>query len=244
MVTSRETRKVFPLNQLGICSNAQKGGIEMPRRYLPLWMAALFALSIWGLLGVYRPNAAAATDCPNTHIVQRGEWLALIARNYGTTVQQLIRLNPILGWNPNLIWTGMQLCVPTSGGPSEFVLQANYQYLADPDENLSAEGLILEPVNITGMYNKRVRLPIQSGGVEYLYWDEMVKGLDENPVLVVLSTKNPPYKYTAYEIANSNTLKLLPSLQISVTHPISLTDTVPDLPIAQALENEKTKHDE
>ena len=45
------------------------------------------------------------------HIVQPGEFLALIARNYGTTVQNILWANPQIT-NPNRIYPGQVIFVP------------------------------------------------------------------------------------------------------------------------------------
>lgn len=50
------------------------------------------------------------------HTVQRGEYLALIARNYGTTVQQILWANPQIT-NPNRIYTGQVIFVPFGTQP-------------------------------------------------------------------------------------------------------------------------------
>jgi LysM repeat protein len=49
------------------------------------------------------------------HVVQRGEWLFLIARRYGTTVSAIVRANFIV--NPNLIYPGQRLVIPVGTGP-------------------------------------------------------------------------------------------------------------------------------
>jgi LysM repeat protein len=49
------------------------------------------------------------------HVVSRGETLASIARLYGVTVNELARANNIS--NPNHIFVGQQLIIPTAGAP-------------------------------------------------------------------------------------------------------------------------------
>ncbi len=48
------------------------------------------------------------------HIVQRGEFLARIARNYGTTASAIASANNLA--NPSLIYVGQRLIIPTTGG--------------------------------------------------------------------------------------------------------------------------------
>lgn len=50
------------------------------------------------------------------HIVQRGEYLSLIARQYGTTVQAILTANPQIT-NPNLIFAGQTIFVPFGTQP-------------------------------------------------------------------------------------------------------------------------------
>ncbi len=50
------------------------------------------------------------------HIVQQGEYLALIARNYGTTVQAILWANPQVT-NPNRIYSGQTIFVPFGAQP-------------------------------------------------------------------------------------------------------------------------------
>lgn len=55
-----------------------------------------------------------AASCTQYHTVKSGEWLAKIARQYGTTWQYLAKINKLS--NPSKIYPGMKLCVSTSGG--------------------------------------------------------------------------------------------------------------------------------
>jgi LysM repeat protein len=48
-----------------------------------------------------------------TYIVQRGDTLSVIARRYGTTVNDIVALNGLM--NPNLIYVGQQLQIPGQG---------------------------------------------------------------------------------------------------------------------------------
>jgi LysM repeat protein len=50
------------------------------------------------------------------HIVQRGETLSQIAKNYGTTVQAIQIANPQIS-NPNLIYAGQTIFVPFGQQP-------------------------------------------------------------------------------------------------------------------------------
>jgi LysM repeat protein len=48
------------------------------------------------------------------HVVQRGETLSSIAVRYGTTVQAIMNANGLS--NPNFVWVGQRLVIPTGGG--------------------------------------------------------------------------------------------------------------------------------
>lgn len=59
--------------------------------------------------GGFSPSAGSTT----TYVVQRGDTLRIIAARYGTTVSYLASLNGLR--NPNFIWVGQRLKVPSSG---------------------------------------------------------------------------------------------------------------------------------
>jgi len=70
------------------------------------------------------PKGQNETGTTTTYIVQRGDTLSQIARNYGTTVAQLVALNHIA--NPNLIYTGQTLQIPAAGtapSPQYYTIQ-------------------------------------------------------------------------------------------------------------------------
>lgn len=82
------------------------------------------------------------TDWTQVHVVQRGETLARIAARYGTTWTQLAQGNCIT--NPNFIYAGQQIRVPTGGNqptpqpiPNNQVLLPNYAINAYSAPNLS-----------------------------------------------------------------------------------------------------------
>jgi hypothetical protein len=96
------------------------------------------------------PSAqAAGSQCKATYTVQHGDWLADIARRKGTTVAELIRLNPRLRKNPNLIFRGQVLCIQaaddqpgatqTPSVASQVVIEVTYTYGPTDDE----EGMVL-----------------------------------------------------------------------------------------------------
>lgn len=94
------------------------------------------------------------------HVVQPGETLSSIAYRYGVTVQAIIDANGIT--NPDQIYQGQKLNVPTSGGASggstgcrirhtvrtgEWVWQIARDYGVSPYDILSANGMTVQTAN-------------------------------------------------------------------------------------------------
>ena len=77
------------------------------RRFIPM----ICVLTL--LLASFAP-AFAQYSGQTIHIVERGETLSGIARSYGVSVQALASANGI--WNPNIIWAGMRLTIPSGDG--------------------------------------------------------------------------------------------------------------------------------
>ena len=74
----------------------------------------IFELDMLDVEPVVEEAAAAAYDgATTTHIVETGQELALIAREYGITTQDIISLNNIT--NPDLIYIGQELIIPAAG---------------------------------------------------------------------------------------------------------------------------------
>jgi LysM repeat protein len=95
------------------------------------------------------------------HTVQPGETLSSIARRYGTTWQAIVQENNLS--NPNQIYAGQKLAIPTSGGssggtasgcrirhtvqPGEWVWQIARRYGVSPYDILAANGLSIQTAN-------------------------------------------------------------------------------------------------
>ncbi|MEJ2210973.1 MAG: PA14 domain-containing protein [Anaerolineae bacterium] len=75
-----------------------------------LWNANIIYVGQRLLIPVPCPTEP-STGCTAIHVVKRGEYLKVIAARYGTTVAVLVNLNGIK--NPNLIYPGQRLKVPT-----------------------------------------------------------------------------------------------------------------------------------
>jgi LysM repeat protein len=79
---------------------------------VPLSRATLIALLLVLLVGIAGVTPVLAA--PNTraiHVVQRGETLYSISRNYGVNLWTIARANGIA--NPNYIYAGQRLVIPT-----------------------------------------------------------------------------------------------------------------------------------
>jgi LysM repeat protein len=67
-----------------------------------------------GLLNAQYVVGPAASSCqPQTHIVQPGEWVYKIARQYDVTVDAILAANDLS--NPNVVYAGQQLIIPCPG---------------------------------------------------------------------------------------------------------------------------------
>ncbi len=74
--------------------------------------AVLILPAVFVVLALALPPSAQAQG--TVHVVQRGENLAQIARRYGTSVSAIAAANGLR--NPNLIYVGQRLRIPTGGG--------------------------------------------------------------------------------------------------------------------------------
>jgi LysM repeat protein len=110
-------------------------------------------------------SSAPATVVPEAgamyHTVQRGETLSSIAQRYGTTWQAIANANGLV--NPNQIYVGQKLKIPTSSGGStggttgcrvkhtvqvgEWIWQIARDYGVSPYDILAANGLTIQTAN-------------------------------------------------------------------------------------------------
>lgn len=84
------------------------------------------------LLASFAP--AAAQYGQTIHIVERGETLASISRLYGVSIQAIAQANNI--WNPNILYAGARLVIPTGGWNPQPPPQQNY-YIVRPGDTLA-----------------------------------------------------------------------------------------------------------
>ena len=80
-------------------------------------LGVLAALLLTLLVGVASVSAAPdeSTVCRIVHVVQRGETLYSIAREYGVSMWNIARANGIT--NPSKIYAGQRLVIPTGQSP-------------------------------------------------------------------------------------------------------------------------------
>lgn len=75
------------------------------------WLLAVLVIASIALLVIVVPTSAAPNQCSIVHIVQRGETLYSIARRYGVSMWAIANTNGIV--NPNIIYVGQRLVIPT-----------------------------------------------------------------------------------------------------------------------------------
>ena len=110
----------------------------------PFRKIAFFLLLLVVLLGITASTtyAAPTEDNGTYHTVQYGETLSLIAYNYGLTVNDLLAANPHIV-NPNLIYYGTVIYIPTYYAPAPAPVQnyCRYYHTVSYGENLINLGL-------------------------------------------------------------------------------------------------------
>ncbi len=78
---------------------------------------AIFAALMLAFLLLAAARPAEAQGAGVFHIVQRGEFISLIAQRYGTTTQAILAANPQIT-NSNLIFAGQTIFVPLGTQPT------------------------------------------------------------------------------------------------------------------------------
>ena len=91
-------------------------------------LSVLFVITSLVVLIGAPPVVAAQSGCSVTHIVRRGETLSAIAHRYGVTAWQIAQTTGIT--NPNRIYVGQRLTIPTCGptGRTHVVLRGENLY--------------------------------------------------------------------------------------------------------------------
>lgn len=177
---------------------------------------------VWSVLAAHGAHAA----CANSHVVQRGDWLAQIARTHNVSLAELYRLNPWLWeqYGGNVIYPGQVLCLPGAEKRSAVSLEIAYAYTpTNADEkqfNLMARG---------GALGKREVYPVLTGDAMETFTEaEMTNALtqavnkQQPPVLVGIRNDAP--NDTTYTLVTINRPAILDSLRITGTLPVAAPD--------------------
>ena len=99
-----------------------RAGITQLRASRRIWLISIAAFLLFSMLpqsvtaASLQLNVSPQTTSYTTHIVQAGESLSRIAARYGVTLQALVTANNIA--NPNQIFVGQSLRIPTTGQPA------------------------------------------------------------------------------------------------------------------------------
>lgn len=96
----------------------------MWRRYFLVFICVLFISALF--LTPARAAPVPADGCGDTYVIQRGDYLAKIARMCGTSVASILSLNPQI-FNPNVIYTGNILRL-TPNAPVTYWAPYPYNY--------------------------------------------------------------------------------------------------------------------
>lgn len=181
----------------------------------------LFALALtfvlWGaVLSIRSVPVQANSGCPATYIVQRGDWLAAIARRYNTTVYELVQLNPKLYWRPDVIYPGEKLCVPSNTPiASNFSVQLQAEYTIARDPNTPITMTLNAPMNALG---KRIELPLVEPDSETFILGADITGTQKisatltskpAPALLVMRNDRLSPDFTLFEVGSSAILSQL-----------------------------------
>ena len=82
------------------------------------------------------PTATPSDQCQTSYVVQPGDTLAKIGRNFGVSVAELSRINNI--WNPNYIYVGQRLTIPCNGPQPQPTATPQWNPTATPQWNPTA----------------------------------------------------------------------------------------------------------
>jgi LysM repeat protein len=141
------------------------------------------------LMVVQMVSIAAPAVADTTHVVQRGETLYSIARRYGVSVQSIVNANGIT--NPNFIWVGQRLRIPT-GGPAPSPGTNYVVYVVKRGDTLAA---------IARRYGVTVSAIVQANGLRnanLIYTGQR---------LLIPATAQPkPCPYTVHVVQRGETL--------------------------------------
>lgn len=186
-------------------------------RHRTLLFALALTVVLWGaVLSIRSVPVLANSGCPATYIVQKGDWLAAIARRYNTTVYELVQLNPKLYWRPDVIYPGEKLCVPSNAPPvSNFSVQLEAEYTIARDPNTLITMTLNAPMNALG---KRIELPLVEPdsetfilGADITSTNQISATLHGHPAPTILVMRNGRFAddFTLFEVGSSAILSQL-----------------------------------
>ncbi len=215
---------------------------------LPGASLVLVGALLLGCLAAIPGPAYAQALCAETYTVQPGDYLYALARRFNTTVLELVRLNPALQADPNLIVPGQVLCLPAAAGQSgqpsqsgqsgqsgqpgqsEVVIELTYHYTPDPvEEDAKLEG----PGGIIG---KRLVYPLASADAMDVITEttQMQQLLQADPLPLFIVVRDSASAAT-YQLVAIGQQTALDPLRISDTGALSITASCAPTPLNQAL---------
>ncbi len=216
------------------------------RKLVVLAGLSILALMLWAI----SPSILQAqSGCANPYTIQRGDYLQAIARRFNTSVGVLISLNPWLAYNPNLIFPGHVLCLPTQGrGVNTLNIVAEITFTYEPDLlNPLTVGPPPTPATTDRKLNKRVVYSLEPGAVSdvalgSVQMQNKLKVTPE-PVLVAVDTRelnpDPNHKPGSYYLValgaqNASLLQRLGFLDDQITVATDTSGNCNPTPLKQA----------
>jgi hypothetical protein len=106
------------------------------------WIAVFVLLILLLITAVSTTKAAPASAYDGFyHTVRYGEYLSLIAQRYGVSAQAILNANPHIT-NPNLIYYGTLIFIPTGYYPAQIIIPpgCRYSHYVSYGENLIGIG--------------------------------------------------------------------------------------------------------
>jgi hypothetical protein len=104
-------------------------------RLLAESFSALLLLLLLLTVLATQPAVASNIDCHESYTVARGDSVSRIAQRFGISYAEMLRLNPAIRRNPNLIHAGQILCLSDVAIPTgDLTLEVTYEFTPTSDE--------------------------------------------------------------------------------------------------------------
>ncbi len=215
-------------------------------RYRILLLAIVVNALLWSALA-FQPTrvADAHAGCATTYVVRYGDWLAAIARRYGTTVSQLLALNPQLYWRMNVIYPGEVICISQSGQSQQQQQNQQQQNLRVSTRNVSLEAsfqiTVSSEMSITlqapmETQGKRKVLALRdTDGVTFIARGEDISptlALEPPPKLIGIRTGANALDFTLIEVG---TPEILSAMRWNDEPPMNLAEGCGALPVVDVM---------